>query len=331
MNPDPSDTPRHRFIGQIVDNVRLCREHFRLTLRITGPHPFPATHPGQFIQLGCAPRIGEEPDAPAIEWPAGQVPGFTQPDLTAPRAFLRRPFSLAGRRDTPQGAELTIIYRVVGLGTEWMQSLKTGDSTDLVGPLGNRFTFPTDKSLGLLVGGGVGLPPMIYLAEAMRQAEWDGCAIVGATSADLLPVAWTGETPDAAGRPGMSVGDFAEYHYPAVVCTDDGSLGLPGLITDGLRRYLQAMSEADRRRAVIFTCGPHGMMAAAAALAEQYQVDCQACLEQAMACGVGTCQSCIVKIREADHPHGTLPDGTGWRYKLTCTDGPVFDARHVVW
>ncbi len=331
MDAAAPSKPRQRFTATVTRNTRLCNEHYRLILRIACSADFPATWPGQFIQLGCGPEVGDESRDDVIEWPVGQAPRLAQQELTEPRAFLRRPFSLAGRQDTPQGTELTIIYRVVGLGTQWLQSLKAGDATDLIGPLGNRFTFPQDKSIGLMVGGGVGLPPMLYLAEAMRQAGWEGCAFVGATTADLLPITWTDTPPDTTGQPAQSIEEFSVHAYPAVVTTDDGSLGLRGLITDGLTSYMERMNEADRRRAVIFTCGPHGMMAAVAALAQKYGVDCQACLEQAMACGVGTCQSCIVKIREEDHPHDTLPDSSGWRYRLTCTDGPVFEAHQVIW
>jgi len=139
---------------------------------------------------------------------------------------------------------------------------------------------------------------------------------------------------DAGGDPRLSVEEFARHGYPAVVTTDDGSAGLRGLITHGLERYIGKLSASDRRRAVIYTCGPHRMMHAVAEMAKGAGIDCQACLEQAMACGMGTCQSCVVKIedpRNPKNPQGTTEDGRPWRYKLACTDGPVFAAERVVW
>ena len=266
------------------------------------------------------------------EWEAGQLPALTQPELCHPLALLRRPFSLAGRGDDDRGTWVEIIHRVVGVGTSWLASLKVGDAVDLIGPLGNHFALPAGKSIGLLVGGGVGLPPMFYLAQAMRAQGWSGVGFVGALTRDLLAVTFRHEMePDAAGSPRLSVDEFARHGFPAVITTDDGSLGLHDRITAGLEKHLCSLSTQDAAKAVVFTCGPEPMMHAVAKLAKQYGVDCQVCLEQAMACGMTTCQSCIVKIEDAKKPQGTTEAGRPWRYKLACTDGPVFDAEVVVW
>ena len=99
----------------------------------------------------------------------------------------------------------------------------------------------------------------------------------------------------------------------------------------GSNGLCRSLSPADAARAVVFTCGPEPMMHAVAKLAKQHGVECQVCLEQAMACGMATCQSCIVKIEDAKKPHGTTEHGRPWRFKLACTDGPVFAAEQVVW
>ena len=305
-------------------------------MRIDPGTPFPPTKPGVFIQLGC-----REPDRAMdmaslhgheCEWQPGEKPTLTQPELCHSLALLRRPFSLAGRGDDANGTWVEIIHRVVGVGTSWLASLSAGDAVDLIGPLGNDFALPASKSIGLLVGGGVGLPPMFYLAQAMRAQNWKAVGFVGALTRDLLAVTFRPDSaPDAAGAPRLSVDEFARYGYPAVITTDDGSLGLHGRITTGLELHLRSLSAADVAKAVIFTCGPEPMMHAVAKLAKQYGIDCQVCLEQAMACGMTTCQSCIVKIEDPKKPHGTTDSGRPWRYKLACTDGPVFDASVVVW
>ena len=267
-----------------------------------------------------------------LEWRPDRSVEAGQGELCRPTAFLRRPFSLAGRGDDAMGTWLDVIHRVVGVGTQWLAELEPGDDVDLIGPLGNRFDLPGDKSLGLLVGGGVGLPPMFYLAEALQAAGWDATAFVGARSADLLAVTLDSRTPPHHG--GMAtpcVEQYGRYGYATVVTTDDGSAGFRGRITDGLEQHVHRLSPADRRQAVVFACGPEPMMCTAAALADQHGIECQVCLEQAMACGMGTCQSCVVRIEDHDHPHGRTEDGRPWRYKLACTDGPVFRSTKVVW
>lgn len=267
-----------------------------------------------------------------LPWDDGRAPRVAQAELVARLPLLRRAFSLAGRADDARGTCLRIGYRVVGVGSACLSALRPADSLDLIGPLGNGFWLPADKNNGLLVGGGVGLPPLFYLAESMAAARWSGLAFVGATTADLLAV-----TLEPAARPLVAgsacVAEFARHGLGSVVTTDDGSLGRPGLVTSALEDHLRAMTPADRQRTVIFTCGPHRMMHAVAEIAKRHAVPCQACLEQAMACGMGTCQSCVARI-EADPlatAHGRTPDGRAWRYRLTCTEGPVFDASRVVW
>ena len=341
----PTTPARGRFDARVEVNQRVCRDHYRLRLRVvlpdgaTGPG-FPPTRPGQFVQLGCRPPLGPDGDGDADadligrqhQWQPGSQPALHQPELRAASALLRRPFSLSGRGDDAEGTWLELVHRVVGTGTQWLAKLNVGDPVDLLGPLGNTFDLPPDKTLGLLVGGGVGLPPMFYLAEALRRASWDAVAFVGALTADLLAVGFEPAVePDRQGGPTHSISEFSQLGFPAVVSTDDGSLGLAGRVTAGLARYLDSQSIAEANRTVIFTCGPNPMMRAVAALAAVHDVPCQVCLEQAMACGMGTCQSCIVKIRDDQSPQGTTEQGVPWRYRLTCTDGPVFCATSVVW
>ena len=328
---------RGRFDARVVINRQLCREHYLLRLRITSS--FPPTLPGQFVQLGC-----RTPDAVnacdtllggELTWSANQVGSVvaTQPELCRPTALLRRPFSLAGRGEDENGTWIELVHRVVGVGTQWLAELGENDAVDLIGPLGNWFEMPADKSIGLLVGGGVGLPPMFYLAEQLQRCNWRAIAFVGAQAHDLLAVDFMEHAQiDPQGNATRCTEQFDRHGFATVITTDDGSRGLRGFITDGLAYQLDRMSRNDKSQAVVFTCGPGPMMQAAANLAAENAVDCQVCLEQSMACGMGTCQSCVVKIEAPDADrHGTTDQGRPWRYRLACSDGPVFRAGQVLW
>ncbi len=189
--------------------------------------------------------------------------------------------------------------------------------------------------MACLVGGGVGIPPMMYLATARwaRRAGKSAVAFIGCSGRDLLPVTFRAGPDamesDANGEPVMNVEEFREFGYPAVITTDDGSIGMKGYVTQALRRFFAAQAGANAGRlngTVVCCCGPTPMMKATARVAAEFEVPCQVSLEQPMACGMGTCQSCIIKYR----PHGSA-EGTDWKYRLTCTDGPVFDSRDILW
>jgi len=322
-------TPRRRYDAVVLENRPLCREHWRV--RVSVGQTLPATQPGQFVQLSCRPPQSAI-DHDRLLGATRSYSDLQQIELCEQVPLLRRPFSLAGRGDDAGGTWLDIIYRVVGVGTRWLSQLRAGQMVDLIGPLGRGFELPAGKSLGLLVGGGVGLPPMLYLAEALAKAGWQAVAFIGAQTADLLPVnLLPHQQPSTDGNPTRCVSEFARHDLPTAVTTDDGSLGPKGFITDALDRFLSRLSQADARRCVIFACGPEPMMRAAAALAASRDLACQVSLERTMACGLGTCQSCIVRIEDATDPHGRTADGRPWRYRLACTDGPVFDARQVFW
>ena len=339
--PAPPEVPKTRgtYVATVNENRRVCTDHYLLTLSLYG---FPMSNPGQFVQVDCAdPHISADHEAPrCFEWPragAGSsvvagVPQTTDPDFNAPLPYLRRPFSIARQRTWPDNyTEVEILYRVTGKGTLQLAQLRPGQKVSLIGPLGKGFTVPAGMEHACLVGGGVGIPPMFYLADRMgRSGIGNVTAFVGAQRHDLLPLKFTpdGLPSDSEGEPVKNVEEFMEYEYPSVITTDDGSVGMKGYVTDALRRFLQKRLEKNGHlnNVVVYCCGPTPMMKATARVAAAFNVVCQVSLEQPMACGMGTCQSCIIRYR----PH-TAEAGVEWKYKLTCTDGPVFDARDVVW
>jgi dihydroorotate dehydrogenase electron transfer subunit len=314
------------FRATVSANTFICREHFRLTLSVRG---FPPTGPGQFVQVWC--RSDDAGDR-ELSWNLGEVPAFDRPDVIGPVANLRRPFSLAGRRDFVGRSEIDLIHRVVGVGTDWLSRLRPGDAVSILGPLGNRFAMPGDGGVGLMVGGGVGIPPMMYLASRLPQRR--GVVFVGAVTRGLLAVTFNGNAPEPVGDmldPLYNIAEFADHGIPAVVATDDGSYGLRGFVTVALEKYLDRwfIRPDDRSRVIVYTCGPEPMMNRVAAIAMSRGIRCQVAIERAMACGMGTCQSCCIKIKKPDAAAVPMP-GSTWAWRLACTDGPVFDAESIV-
>ncbi len=180
---------------------------------------FPRTDPGQFVQIECRDEVtGTGEVEQAWEW--GMK--FDDPDLLSRQAMLRRPFSLAGREDVDEGVEIDIIHRVVGAGTNWLSQLSPGDRVNVLGPLGNQF--PDPNGTAILVGGGVGIPPMIYLARKLGARPLPSISICGVVTRDLLPLKLNIE-PSRDAVPVNCADEFSRYGLPTIITTDDGSLG----------------------------------------------------------------------------------------------------------
>jgi dihydroorotate dehydrogenase electron transfer subunit len=214
--------------------------------------------------------------------------------------FLRRPFSLfTVDRITGQAS---ILFSVYGPTSRRMATRRPGDRLDLIGPLGGR-VFEADRRPGVrhvMVGGGYGVPPLVFLAQTILDADRnaDVTFVNGARSRDFL-----------VGTEGI------EAMGARLLCaTDDGSCGVHGRVTDVLETLL-----CDKDRPVqVYTCGPTPMMRAVGEMATACDVPCQVSLEVFMPCGIGICMGCAV-----GRPDGSFARG--------CFDGPVFDAREVVW
>ena len=316
---------RLQLTAVVHSNHQICREHYRLVLRLPS---FPQAVPGQFVQIACHPVDGDEFEPRELSWSDDRWPGPLDLDLASSTPMLRRPFSLAGRRDTFAGVELEIIHRVVGRGSQYLSLVQVGEEVSLIGPLGNGFTLPSVGQDAILVGGGVGIPPMIHLAAAL--AGRPAVAFAGAVTADLMPLQ-INETDADPLIPAFRVGEFARHGIPSVLSTDDGSTGFRGFITQALERYLDRLSlQSSALSPVIYTCGPELMMKRVGAIALERGIECQVAVERAMACGMGTCQSCCIKVKKPDPSQPPLP-GSDWCYRLACTDGPVFRAEELLW
>jgi dihydroorotate dehydrogenase electron transfer subunit len=318
--------PRGQFDATVKINQSICREHFRLVLALPD---FPATDPGQFIQVACRDLKDRYSELKEYDWDPGEMPRFESAEFS-PLATLRRPFSLAGRRDVDTGVELELIHRVVGVGTDWLSHLKPGDIVSVIGPLGNRFQLPQADGIALMVGGGVGIPPMMYLAEKLQARK--AIAFAGAVTRDLLALTITDDAPPPSADsilPLYNIAEFSRFGIPAIITTDDGSYGFGGYITQALEAYLDRYFPGNSTP-VIYTCGPEPMMRRVADIAAMRGLSCQIAVERAMACGMGTCQSCCIKVKKTD-PSQPPMAGRDWAYRLACTDGPVFSAADLLW
>ena len=304
------------FLGRITRQDIPCRAHFHLSVAVDG---FPAAEPGQFVHVRCARPIAPQRTASPQPHESAPSAAWIRPFSNSP--LLRRPFSIAGLRRQGDVCEIDLLGRAVGPGTTWLAALQPGDLLDVLGPLGNAFTPPQPGQHALLVAGGVGLPPIRWLGERLRHAGISCDALYGALTRTLLPVTLLHE-PSASGALTSCAEEFARDGIAAAITTDDGSCGLRGRVTDVLARYLN--DRQDAASLAVYACGPHAMLREVAALCLARSLDCELALERRMGCGMGTCQSCVVKVVDA-------AGSQGWRYALSCTEGPVFKASSLVW
>ncbi len=216
--------------------------------------------------------------------------------------LLRRAFALCAA--TPSDAYAGTVQFVVaehGPGTRWLVQRRPGDVLDLVGPLGNPFPTPSGASRAVLVGGGYGAAPLIPLAQALLDNGSTVEFVLGASSASRLYGEMTAK---------RLVGQVT-------VTTDDGTAGRPGLVTDVLPDAIERVNAE-----IVYACGPMPMLQAVGAIAGKRAIRAQVAVEEAMACGIGVCMTCVLPVRGADGKS---------RFVRSCVEGPVFDALNVRW
>jgi dihydroorotate dehydrogenase electron transfer subunit len=230
--------------------------------------------------------------------------------------FLPRAFSIYHLEPAADGAVpvVELLYKVLGKGTQCLSRMEPGQEVELLGPLGNSFSGPEHLGTAVLVAGGIGVPPIAALAAALARDRGPGTRDQG-QGGPQLEVFLGGKTYEDI----LCVKDFEEAGATVRIATEDGSLGTRGLVTDLLAPFLLGSRQS---ALTLFTCGPPGMLAAVARLAEARGVPCQTSVEANMACGFGACMGCALEVRS----NGAAPS-----YKLVCKDGPVFDSRVIKW
>ena len=248
-------------------NQRVAQSTFLLALEPTGA-PLDA-QPGQFVML----RVGSGTDP-----------------------LLRRPFSIAGFDRT--GA-LLILYRVLGKGTALMSQWRPGARTKVLGPLGKGFDLASTEGISIMVAGGIGVAPLVFLSQELGSSR--KILLMGSkTYNELIPI------EDLVG------GDVVVH-----LATEDGSTGHMGLVTELLGSTLGEL-EADKT--MVYACGPEAMLKEISRICWKKGVSCQVSTEAVMACGVGACQGCAIRAKNKER-----------QYYHVCKDGPVFDIKEIVW
>ncbi len=276
--------------GEIIARESWPGEQF--ILRILAPKCAAAAKPGSFAHVTC--------------------------DESIP---MRRPLSIMRAGDN----WIDVLFKVHGEGLQRLGDKQPGDSVSVLGPIGHSFEFHEDRPRTLLIGGGVGIPPMVFIADELRSDDrFDPLAILGSEipfpfelQPSGLATPWLDDSTVVSAMPLLE-----DWGVPSRLTSLAGFDGcFEGYVTDLADRFLASLAAEERSEVEMFACGPTPMLKAVATQAKQYGVPCQVSLEEYMACAVGGCAGCAVLIETPEGP----------AMKRVCVDGPVFDAATVVW
>lgn len=277
-----------------VAHKRIAPDHY--LLRLKSPVAARRARPGQFVHILCEDRGRSSWGHTTLQ----SVPSWTVP-------LLRRPLSIFDA--DPKAGTFDVIYKVMGLGTEVLSHVPAGRKVDFIGPLGGTFEVPRAAKTIWLIGGGVGIPPLYFLAKWLKRTR------PGVRVEAFLGARTKGWVICAA--------DFRKIGVPVHAATDDGTLGYRGSVVDGWEKAIRA-SGGHPRSSVAFICGPTPMMKAAAEATRRAGIPAQVSLEERMGCAMGCCMGCVVEVTRS-------PVGSHARFQRVCTEGPVFAAEEVVW
>jgi dihydroorotate dehydrogenase electron transfer subunit len=256
-------------LSEVVSNIELASGIF--LIKFKAPYLAENACPGSFVMVH--PDNGTDP-------------------------LLRRPFTICG----VSGDMVEILFQVKGSGTDIMSKWEPCRIVDILGPLGNGFSIPDDLENAYLVGGGMGIAPLLFLARNLKGKGVDVKIFYGARSDSETIIL---EDQDI---------DGCELYYS----TDDGSKGDKGFVTESLNNILKSASANGFINASIFCCGPLNMSEIISKTASTFNLPCQVSLEEKMACGVGACLGCVTCAK-------------GDKYKRVCVDGPVFESMEIDW
>jgi len=263
----------------IVSNIEVRGGAYLLTLE--APEIAHSCAPGNFIQI-------------KINFPGN--------------GLWRRPFSIL---DTDRN-NIRVLYKTLGRGTAALAEFKAGVVLNIIGPLGNCFSNPDNDTTVLLIGGGIGIPPLYYLTKRLTESGFPRQSIHffnGASDYDSLTY----------------LEETSELGINVYAVTEDGSMGIKGVVTDGARQFLSGVDNSiDPPKKRIFACGPAQMLKAVSKLAAQFNVKGEIAMEALMPCGFGICMGCVIKVADPC-------SSCHYSFKRVCQDGPIFNASDIIW
>ncbi len=275
----------------VIDQIQWPGDQY--ILRLHAPRCAARATPGAFVHLTC------DPDRP-----------------------MRRPLSI--QRADPETGTIEILYKIVGVGLESLSRVRRGDTLSCLGPIGRGFKADASRPKALLIGGGVGMPPMIFLAEHLTKhspSSFQPLVLLG--SEIPFPFRARPSTLLLQGFPAGTIAAHPELEargIPSRLASRTGIAGAySGFVTELAAHWLQSLDDATRRQVTLYACGPTPMLKACAQLAHRVGIPAQISLEEFMACAVGGCAGCTIEI--------STPEGPAM--KRVCVDGPVFDAASV--
>lgn len=256
-----------KILNEKVESVeKLSESIYKMT--INSEYIVNRAKPGQFVNIKCCDGIN---------------------------ALLRRPISICNV--DKDNKTIDIVFQIKGVGTEYLSKKRMGDKVDLIGPLGNPFTILKKHKNIAVIGGGIGVFPLLYLLNGVTATK--KAAFLGFRNKDFV----------------VLKDEFKKACDKLCISTDDGSTGYNGLITELLEEHIK-----DNKFDIIYTCGPTPMIKKVVEIAKKDGIRCQVSLEQRMGCGIGACLVCACKTKSDD----------GWKYSHVCKDGPVFWSDEVI-
>jgi dihydroorotate dehydrogenase electron transfer subunit len=266
------------FIGEILKNEEIRPDFFLMKVKL--PDSFDEPRPGQFVMI--------------------RIAGLAEP-------FLGRPISIYSYNRRKSSAEIELLYRIAGRGTQILAGLIKCSQVEVHGPLGGSYAVFPEKENIVFIAGGIGVAPLSLLAQYL-------CKNACLPSSRMSFYLGAQTAKDIVG-----LDKLARLCYNMQICTDDGSRGRKALVT---RAFQEDIKKYDPAGTVVYACGPRGMMQALASTLGQSKFTCQVSLEERMACGTGACMGCAVAVRDRE---GAVA------YRRVCSDGPVFNLEDVIW
>ena len=256
----------HLLKSKILSNINISSDFYEMTISWSSEKKIKDPLPGQFLSVRVTENI--EP-------------------------LLRRPFAFSNYDSINK--TIKFIYKKRGKATDLLSKMNNSYSLDLIGPLGNSFKKPENNKNAIILAGGIGLGPMLYLNTFLKDLGVKTNFIFGSRTKGQIPIHKELQNPDT------------------IICTDDGSAGFKGNVLD----YLKKIDKKYINNSIIYACGPTPMLKASHNFAIKNEICCSVSMEQIMACSVGACMGCVIKVKSG--------------YARVCKEGPVFNSKDIVW